>query len=87
MAIYLNLNVTLLTVFIPFFRKSKDDSHLGPIRGRTGTRRGRAPPREKKEAKTAEDLDKELDAFMGDDAAKDLFSGTGASNGDVEMTT
>ncbi|THH11424.1 hypothetical protein EW145_g652 [Phellinidium pouzarii] len=53
----------------------------GPVRARGGRRRGGRSEKPKKEAKTAEDLDKELDAFMEDDAAKDSIEA------DVEMET
>ena len=63
------------TAFADVIAVARDDSSLGPVRSRR--RNVRAPMRGRKEEKTAEQLDKELDAFMGDEATN--------GNGDVEM--
>ncbi|KAJ6470580.1 hypothetical protein C8R47DRAFT_754784 [Mycena vitilis] len=75
---------------------SKDDSSLraprgvGPIRTARGSQKpargGRAAaPKKAKAPKTASDLDKELDAFMGDNDAAPAAAAAAAPAQDVEM--
>ena len=69
----------------------------GPIRTRGGRRGGRVVGgRFRKESKTAEDLDKELDSFMADDSSKPAQSVSApvpaaapapTGDADVEMET
>ncbi|VDB95387.1 unnamed protein product [Peniophora sp. CBMAI 1063] len=55
-------------------------------RGARGGRGGRAP-RERKQPKTADDLDKELDAYLGNDKEKPAPAPASKdANGDVEMS-
>lgn len=57
---------------------------VGPIRSRP---RGPKPRREPKKPKTAEELDKELDAFMGDsEPANALGAVVTTGQEDVEMS-
>ncbi|TFL01628.1 hypothetical protein BDV98DRAFT_655962 [Pterulicium gracile] len=84
-------------------RLSKDDMSVpkskapqrtaGPIRNRRGAAAAAAPAKRSKKPATAEDLDKELDAFMKDDDEKPAAKSDEAKveaapekQGDVEMT-
>lgn len=65
----------------------------GPIRNRRGAAAAAAPAKRSKKPATAEDLDKELDAFMKDDDEKPAAKSDEAKveaapekQGDVEMT-
>jgi THO complex subunit 4 len=66
---------------------SRAGNNVGPIRSRPGRGAGGATPgtrapKAPKKPKTAEELDKELDAFMGDAPEPAVVVG---ENGDVEM--
>jgi THO complex subunit 4 len=75
---------------LPKLVKSTEPRSAGPIRNRRGG--GAAPQPRRKKPMTADDLDKELDAFMQDDDDKAAASkpapptaDTQAKEGDVEM--
>ena len=65
-------------------------SAAGGRGGRGAPRRGRGgkAPRERKQPKTAEDLDKDLEAFMGtgNDKTASVADVPKDANGDVEMS-
>ena len=61
----------------------------GPVRNRNRRRSGGPrPERYNKKPKTQDDLDKELDAFMGEDTAVagEPQNGASTNGADVEMT-
>jgi len=68
--------IEALSIFLPRRAFTGGPVRNRPSRGANGAR----PPRGPKKAKTAEELDNELDAFMGD---ADLADPTAA--GDVDM--
>ncbi len=77
-----------LITFLRSVSRSKAPVETGPIRNKKPRRGGAVgggnprPEKFRKEAKTQEELDKELDAFMADDSAP---APAQLNGGDIEM--